>query len=35
VSDGHVVPPGRPGLGITVDEDALARHTLRKEDVKG
>jgi len=35
VSDGHVAPPGRPGLGITIDEDALARHTLRKEQVKG
>ena len=35
VSDGHVDPPSRPGLGITVDEEALARHTLRKEQVKG
>ncbi len=35
VSDGHVVPPSRPGLGITVDEEALVRYTLRKEDVKG
>jgi L-alanine-DL-glutamate epimerase-like enolase superfamily enzyme len=33
VADGHVTPPGRPGLGIQVDEDALARHTLRHERI--
>ncbi len=27
--DGHCEPPHRPGLGITIDETALARHTLQ------
>jgi L-alanine-DL-glutamate epimerase-like enolase superfamily enzyme len=34
IDDGHVVPPHRPGLGITVDEAALERYTLRKETVR-
>lgn len=34
VRDGHVVPPSGPGLGITVDEAALASLTLLKEMVK-
>lgn len=33
VSDGHVTPPDRPGLGIQIDEKALARHTLRHERI--
>ena len=33
IKDGHVVPPGRPGLGITVDERALERYTLKREVV--
>jgi L-alanine-DL-glutamate epimerase-like enolase superfamily enzyme len=33
VVDGHVTPPSRPGLGIDVDEKALAHHTLRRERV--
>ena len=33
VTDGYVIPPSRPGLGIEVDEQALARHTLRREQV--
>jgi L-alanine-DL-glutamate epimerase-like enolase superfamily enzyme len=31
IRDGHVVPPSGPGLGVTVDENALERLTLRKE----
>ena len=34
VKDGYVAPPTGPGLGITVDEKALARYTLKKEVVK-
>jgi L-alanine-DL-glutamate epimerase-like enolase superfamily enzyme len=34
IRDGHVAPPSRPGLGIDVDERALARYTLRREVVK-
>lgn len=34
IRDGHVAPPARSGLGITVDERALERHTLRREIVK-
>jgi len=34
VKDGHVRPPGGPGLGITVDERALEAHTLLKEVVQ-
>jgi L-alanine-DL-glutamate epimerase-like enolase superfamily enzyme len=34
VKDGHVRPPGGPGLGITVDEQALEAHTLLKEVVQ-
>jgi L-alanine-DL-glutamate epimerase-like enolase superfamily enzyme len=34
IKDGHVTPPSRPGLGIAVDERALARCTLRREVVK-
>lgn len=33
VRDGHVDVPTGPGLGVTIDEAALARHTLRKEVV--
>lgn len=29
VSDGHVVVPNAPGLGVNVDEDALARFAVR------
>ncbi len=34
VVDGHVTVPSRPGLGITVDEKALKRHTLKHEVVQ-
>lgn len=34
IKDGHVAPPSRPGLGITVDERALERHALKREVVK-
>lgn len=34
VKDGHVRPPGGPGLGVTVDERALEAHTLLKEVVQ-
>jgi L-alanine-DL-glutamate epimerase-like enolase superfamily enzyme len=34
IRDGHVAPPARPGLGITVDERAVERHTLRREVIK-
>lgn len=34
IRDGHVTPPAGPGLGITVDERALERHTLKREVVK-
>ena len=34
VKDGHVTVPHRPGLGIPVDERALASHTLKREVVK-
>jgi len=34
VRDGHVAPPSGPGLGITVDEAALASLTLLKETVR-
>lgn len=34
IKDGHVTPPGRPGLGIAVDEKAVERHTLKREVVK-
>ena len=33
IRDGHVSPPSRPGLGIAIDEKALAAHTLLKEVV--
>lgn len=33
VRDGHVDVPIGPGLGITLDEDLLARHTLLRETV--
>jgi L-alanine-DL-glutamate epimerase-like enolase superfamily enzyme len=33
IDDGHVVAPSGPGLGITVDEKALAKHSLRREVV--
>ena len=28
ISDGHIRPPSGPGLGVTLDEGALARHVL-------
>jgi len=34
VKDGHVRPPEGPGLGVTVDEKALAALTLKKEVVQ-
>ena len=34
VKDGHVRPPGGPGLGIAVDERALEARTLLKEVVQ-
>jgi len=34
IKDGHVTPPSRPGLGIVVSEEALKRHTLKREVVK-
>lgn len=34
IKDGHVTPPGRPGLGIPVDERAVERYTLKREIVK-
>jgi L-alanine-DL-glutamate epimerase-like enolase superfamily enzyme len=33
VRDGHVEVPRGPGLGITIDEAALKRHTLRQETI--
>ena len=33
VADGFVAPPRRPGLGIDIDEKALGRYTLRREQV--
>ena len=33
IRDGHVAPPARPGLGITVDERAVEQHTLKREVV--
>lgn len=34
VRDGHVDVPTGPGLGVTIDEAALARHTLLREVVE-
>ncbi|MBI3043401.1 MAG: hypothetical protein HYY78_11340 [Betaproteobacteria bacterium] len=34
IKGGHVTVPGRPGLGILVDERAVDRHTLKREIVK-
>ncbi|MFO1413138.1 MAG: enolase C-terminal domain-like protein [Burkholderiales bacterium] len=34
VRDGHVDVPTGPGLGVTIDEAALARHTLHRAEVK-
>lgn len=34
VADGHVQAPCRPGLGIEIDEAALAKYTLRREQVQ-
>lgn len=34
IKDGEVTPPARPGLGVAVDERAVARYTLRREVVK-
>lgn len=33
VRDGHVDIPKGPGLGITIDEAALRKHTLRRESI--
>ena len=33
IRDGHVAPPSGPGFGITIDEAALDRCTLRRESV--
>jgi L-alanine-DL-glutamate epimerase-like enolase superfamily enzyme len=33
IKDGHVAPPSGPGLGIVVDEQAVKRHTLKREVV--
>ncbi len=34
VRDGHVDVPTGPGLGVTIDEAALKRHTLRQETIQ-
>lgn len=34
IKDGHVDVPTGPGLGITIDEAALRKNTLRRESVK-
>jgi L-alanine-DL-glutamate epimerase-like enolase superfamily enzyme len=34
IRDGHVVPPSRPGLGVQVDERALAKLTLKREVIQ-
>lgn len=34
IREGHVKPPSGPGLGIAVDERAVARHTLKREVVE-
>jgi len=34
ITDGYVMPPARPGLGIVVDERAVKRHTLKREVVE-
>ena len=34
IRDGHVTPPSGPGFGITIDEKALAAHTLLTEVVR-
>ena len=31
IRDGHVMPPGRPGIGVEVDERAALRHPYRPE----
>lgn len=31
ISDGHATPPSGPGLGVTVDDEAVERLTLHKE----
>jgi L-alanine-DL-glutamate epimerase-like enolase superfamily enzyme len=33
VVDGHVTVPSRPGLGVNIDEQAVARYALRREHV--
>ena len=33
VRDGYLVPPDRPGLGISLDDAGLARHPPRSADV--
>jgi muconate cycloisomerase len=34
VRDGHVDVPTGPGLGVTIDEAALDRHTLHRVEIK-
>ncbi|MDV3127253.1 hypothetical protein M1247_20180 [Mycobacterium sp. 21AC1] len=33
IHDGHVTVPGGPGLGVEVDEDAVAAHTISSDSV--
>jgi hypothetical protein len=33
VRDGYLIPPDRPGLGISLDEAGLAKHPPRSADV--
>ena len=33
IKNGHVRPPSGPGFGITVDEKALEKYTLYKEEI--
>ena len=34
IKDGHVIPPKGPGLGVTIDEEALKARTLITEAVQ-
>jgi L-alanine-DL-glutamate epimerase-like enolase superfamily enzyme len=33
IKDGHVMAPSAPGLGVAVDERAVERHTLKRQEV--
>ena len=33
LKDGHLLPPTRPGLGVTFDREAAKRHPMRMVDV--